>query len=373
MRNPYFHTIVSIADIHFGAIDPLYMYNTLQEQFVSRIEPLQFDVLAVCGDLFDSKFMSNNPIVSYTISFVDNLVSLCRSKGATLVLLEGTQSHDNGQLKLFYHYLADSTVDVRVVEQVQFEMIQGMRVLCIPEKYGLTEEFYRKILFGSGSYDMCLMHGTFKGSFIGSEIATLSSNKAPVFAMNSFINCMGPILMGHYHINGCYESYAYYHGSAFRYHFGEEAPKGFLVTLYDQVSRQHLTKLVEIESHKYVTININDLVNEDPKRIIDHIRFYQQNHGIDFIRVQYDNGSNNIDVVKQYFRTNPTVTLQELNQKTRQLEKINNDIIQQNQQYSFILDNDLDDYTKFVMYMNQHEGADFITVDELVSLLERKI
>lgn len=371
--NPYLKTIVSIADIHFGAIDPLYMYNALQSQFIDRIAPLNFDVLAICGDLFDSKFMSNNPIVSYAISFIDNLVNLCRSKNATLVLLEGTQSHDNGQLKLFYHYLADTSVDVRIVEQVQFEMIKGMRVLCIPEKYGLTEEFYRKILFESGSYDMVFMHGTFKGSFVGSEVSTLNSNKAPVFALSSFINCMGPILMGHYHINGCYESYAYYHGSAFRYHFGEEAPKGFLVTLYNQMTRQHLTKLIEIESHKYVTININDLINEDPKTIIDYIKHYQENNGIDFIRVQYDNSSNSMDVVRQYFRTNASITLQELNLKTKQLEKINNDILQQNQQYSFILDNDLDDYTKFVMYMNQHEGADFITVEELVSLLEKKV
>ena len=371
--NPNLHTIVSIADIHFGAIDPLYMYNALQEQFVNRIAPLKFDILAICGDLFDSKFMSNNPIVSYAISFIDNLVNLCRSKNATLVLLEGTQSHDNGQLKLFYHYLADPMVDVRIVEQVQFEMIQGLRVLCIPEKYGLTEEFYRKILFESGSYDLCLIHGTFRGSFVGTEIATLNSTKAPIFSMNSFINCMGPILMGHYHINGCYESYAYYHGSAFRYHFGEEAPKGFLVTLYDTWTRQHLTKLIEIESHKYVTININDLLNEDPKVIIDYIKHYQEANGIDFIRVQYDNATNSTDIAQQYFRTNASVTLQELNRKTRQLEKINNDIMLQNQQYSFILDNELDDYTKFVMYMNQHEGADFITVDELVSLLEKKV
>ena len=139
------------------------------------------------------------------------------------------------------------------------------------------------------------------------------------------------------------------------------------------MTRQHLTKLIEIESHKYVTININDLINEDPKTIIDYIKHYQENNGIDFIRVQYDNSSNSMDVVRQYFRTNASITLQELNLKTKQLEKINNDILQQNQQYSFILDNDLDDYTKFVMYMNQHEGADFITVEELVSLLEKKV
>ena len=70
------YKIVTISDIHFGAIDPVYMYNNLQEQFIKRLANLNFDILAICGDLFDSKFMSNNPIISYTLSFIDNLVNL---------------------------------------------------------------------------------------------------------------------------------------------------------------------------------------------------------------------------------------------------------------------------------------------------------
>ena len=367
------HTIVSIADIHFGAIDPVYMYNTLKTQFIDRIRPLDFDILAICGDLFDSKYMAGNPIISYTLSFIDELVMLCYLKQATLLIIEGTSSHDNGQLNLFYHYIADQSIDIRIVENIQFEEIKGMRCLCIPEKYGVPEEVYKKFLYESGGYDMCFLHGTFRGSFKGSEIATLNSNKAPIFSINSFINCAGPILMGHYHISGCYEGYAYYNGSALRYKFGEEQEKGFLITVYNQYTRYHYTTLIPIKSHTYVTININDLLNDDPKKIIEFIKTYKESHNIDYVRVQFNNANENMNIVRSYFRNNPNVVLQELDKKSKQLEDINQSILEQNSQYSYIVDSEIDDYTKFVMYMNQSEGSDFITVEELLNLLEDKI
>lgn len=368
--NNSLHKIISIADIHFGAIDPLYMYNNLVEQFINRIAPLDFDILAICGDLFDAKFMSNNPIISYAITFIDNLVQLCRSKQATLIIIDGTQSHDNGQLSLFYHYLSDPSIDFRIIEKMQFEYVKGMKILCIPERYGLPESEYIHYLYESGAYDMCLLHGTFRGSFKGSEIATLNSNHTPVFSMNSFSNCMGPILMGHYHINGCYESYAYYHGSTFRYKFGEEQPKGFLITVYNQLNRWHYTELIPILSHSYVTININDLLNDDPKKIIEFIKHHREVNNIDFIRVQFNNANENMNIVRSYFRNNPNVVLQELDKKSKVLEQIDQSILEQNSQYSYIIDKEIDDYTKFVMYMNQCEGSDFITVEELLNLLE---
>ena len=365
------YKIISISDIHFGATDPWYMYSELQRQFLKRLEYIDFDIVAICGDLFDAKFMSNNPIVSYAISFIDSLVNMCSQRDATLIILDGTQSHDNGQLSLFYHYMGYPTVDVRIVEKIQFEQVKDLRILCIPERYGLPEEEYNKVLFESGGYDLCLLHGTYKGSFKGSELATLNSTHAPVFSMPAFINCAGPILMGHYHKNMCFDTYAYYHGSTFRFAFGEEQEKGFLITLYNRATREHYTELIPVKSHTYVTININDLLNDDPKKIIEFIKHHKEVNNIDFIRVQFNNANENMNIVRNYFRNNSTVVLQELDKKTRQLEQIDQTIMEQNTQYSYILDNEIDDYTKFVMYMNQCEGEDFITVEELTSLLER--
>lgn len=368
MVNPL--TIVSIADIHFGTLDPKYTYETLREQFITKLYNINFNILAMCGDLFDSKYMSNNPIISYTLLFIDELVNLCRQKNATLILLAGTESHDNNQLSLFYHYLQDPSIDVRIVEEISFEFIQGMRVLCIPEKYGLPEEEYNKILFESGGYDLCFLHGTLKNSFKGAEIATLKSNHAPVFGINSFINCAGPIICGHYHIAGCYEEYMYYNGSALRFKFGEEQPKGFMITLYNYNSRQHYTELVPIDSYIYTTINIDHLINEDPKKIIEYIKHEKEVNNIDFIRVQFNDPNENMNVVRSYFRNVGNVKLQEMNKKQRQAEVIDAEVLERFSQYDYLLDDGIGEYDKFCKYINQNEGYDYITSEELINLLE---
>lgn len=374
MLDQSIYKIVSIADIHFGCNEsPEYMYNQLKIQFINRLYKIDFDILSICGDLFDSKFMSNNVAITYALLFIDELVKLCSYKNATLILLAGTLSHDANQLSLFYHYMNNPSVDVRIIEKIQFENIKGLRVLCIPELYGISEEEYNNILYYSKGYDICFLHGTYKNSYKGSEIATLNSNHAPVFGINHFDNCAGVILMGHYHIPSVYDGYAYYNGSAFRFRFGEEEEKGFLITLYNKYTRQHYTELIPIKSHTYSTININHLLNEDPKKIIDWIKSEKQNRNIDFIRVQFNNAGQNMDIVRNYFRTSPNIKLHELDRKDKQMQQIDQEILEKNQEYSYILDTSINDYDKFVMYMNQNEGYDFITSEELINLLEGDI
>ena len=364
-------TIVSIADIHFGAIDSAYMYTQLQKQFLNEIKKIHVDIVAICGDLFDSKYMSNNVNITNAVLFMDELVKICREKNASIIIIEGTASHDSHQLSLFYHYLQDNTIDFRIAEKIQFESVKGIKILCIPELYGVSKEEYEEYLLHSGTYDLCLLHGTLKNSFKGSEIATLQSNHTPVFGINNFGNCSGLILAGHYHTPICLEEYMYYNGSAFRYEFGQEEEKGFLVTLYDKVNHTHCTNLVPIKSHTYITININDLINEDPTKIIEYIKTYKQTNNIDFIRVQFNNSNENMNIVRAYFRNISNVKIDQIDKSQTQKREISESIQKINQQYSYILDdNESSEYDKFVSYVNQNEGCDFITVDELVSLLE---
>jgi hypothetical protein len=367
------YKIVSISDIHMGALDPQYSYEQLRVQFVQRLMPLDFNILAICGDYFDARYMSNNPIITYSLMLMDEIVNLCKQKSATLIIIEGTAGHDNGQLSLFYHYQNDPDLDLRIVEKMQFEDAQGLKILCIPEKYGLPEEEYEHFLFESGRYDLCLLHGTFRGSFKGSEIATLKSNHAPVFSLKSFENCAGPILMGHYHIAGCYEGYAYYNGSPLRWCFGQEQEKGFLITLFNPYDRTHYTEMIPIDSYLYTTINISTLVNENPKLIIDHIKREKEINHIDYIRVQFSGSNDNMNIVRNYFKNSSHVTIDEIDRKDKQIEQIDQAVIEQNEKYSYVLDDAMSDYDKFVMYVNQNEGFEYISVDELTKLLEEAL
>lgn len=364
------YKIVSIADIHFGSLDPKYTYEQLKLQFINTISRIDFDILFICGDYFDAKYMSNNPIISYSLLFMDELVNLCSMKDATILIIEGTQSHDNGQLSLFYHYLQDPRIDIRIVERIQFELIKGLRILCIPEKYGIPESEYTQVLYNSGVYDLCVLHGTIKGSVYGAEVATLKSDHTPVFTLSHFCNCLGPVLCGHIHKSGCFEQYIYYNGCPLRYKFGEEEPKGFLVTLYNSRTRMHYTELIPINSYTYNTINIDDLLNKDPKEIIQYIKDVKEKNNIDFIRVQFNNANENMNVVRAYFRNSGNVKFKETNKKEKQMSIIDKQIIEENNKYPFILDDSLSDNDKFVAYVNINEGYDFITTEELIALLE---
>ena len=150
---------VHIADLHFGAFNPKTQYEILQEQFISKIINLpRIDLISVDGDIFDHKVMSNSDVVLYATLFIDNLVSICRDKNATLILLHGTFSHDYDQLKMFYHYMDDKSVDVRIITQIQFETVKGCRILCIPELYGVEESIYQHFFLDGMMKHLFIVH-----------------------------------------------------------------------------------------------------------------------------------------------------------------------------------------------------------------------
>lgn len=69
---------------------------------------------------------------------------------------------------------------------------------------------------------MCFMHGTIEGAIYRDMVG-----QSRLFTIDDFINCRGPIISGHVHTGGCFNSYFYYTGSPLRWKYGEEETKGF--------------------------------------------------------------------------------------------------------------------------------------------------
>lgn len=370
---------IHISDIHFGVINPEYQYNILKEQFIDKIKDIPFDVLSVDGDLFDHKFMSNTDTIMYATLFIDNLVSICKKKNSTLVLLAGTQSHDENQLKLFYHYLDDNDIDIRIVEKVKFEYIKGSKILCIPELYGMGKEYYNIFLFDSGIYDEVFMHGNLKGAvFARDENKGLNSEHSPIFNIHDFDLCRGPIMSGHVHIGGCFNKHFYYCGSPLRFRFEEEEPKGFLILLDNLDSTKYFVHFEEIFSHRYITININDLLQSNPKDIVKFINDKKKIDNIDYFKIKIDKDISEkelstVELLKQYFRTNKYIKLEYTNQRNKEIIKMNEEEIKNNKDYDFILDKNLSDYDKLAMYICKQEGDELITGKEIIDVLEEEI
>jgi DNA repair exonuclease SbcCD nuclease subunit len=360
---------VHIADLHFAAFDPKTQFDILQEQFLNEIATYpRIDIITVLGDIFDHKLMANSDGIMLAVQFIDRLIGIARQKNATVVLLAGTLSHDANQLKLFYHYMNDPTVDVRVVTTIQFEIIKGAKILCIPELYGLEESIYRQHLFGSGWYDSALVHGTFKGAVYGDNVGN-----GRLFTIEDFINCSGPIISGHVHNAGCFNGYYYYCGCPYRWKFGEEQDKGFIVLLHDLDSGMHYVNFNKIESFRYDTIYIDELTNNDPKAVIDYINDLKYRRGIDFIKVRFRipvSGASKT-IISNYYRNINDTTIEFLDVAEEEKRKMEEKV--KNSEYDFILDDKLSDLEKFVMYVNHQEQSQFITVDQLKALLEEEL
>lgn len=361
-----------IADIHFGKIKPQLEFQILKEQFLDRLEAMSIlDIVSINGDLFDHKFMANSDVIMYTCYFIEALVDICKRKNSTLIIVYGTEDHEGDQLKLFYPYISiDKGVDVRIIEEARFEYIKGKKVLIIPEMYGRGEEYYNKFLKNGGLYDAVYMHGTFVKTIYGKDTPDLNSNREPVFKMEDFANCMGPIISGHNHTPGCHSGHFYYCGTPIRRKYGEEEDKGFLILLHNTDSREYYVHFEPIESFRYDTINLDDMLNSDPNSVITYIKNLQINKGIHNIRVQFtQNHEENINILRSYFRNDSTVKID----ADFKNQKVIDDIKELNDKYKdyqFLFDKGATAEEKLAQYINYCKGYVYITTEDLTNFLK---
>ena len=360
---------VHIADIHFGVMKPELQFNILKEQFLYHLESMKIlDIVSINGDIFDHKFMANSDVIMYACYFIEAVVDICRRKNATLIIIAGTLDHDADQLKLFYHYIGKG-VDVRIVEEVRFEYIKGKKVLIIPELYNKGANYYNQFLQNSGLYDSVYMHGTFKGNIYGKGVADLDSDREPVFCMEDFTNCRGPIVSGHNHTPGCHNTHFYYCGTPFRYKFGEEESKGFMVILHNIDSREYYVHFEQITSFRYDSINLDGMIDGDPKEIIERVKYMQAN-GVDNIRLQFSkNNEDNLNIIRSYFRANGNVKI-DANFKNEQVIANMKKMDDKYKEYQYLFDKGSIPEDKLSKYINYSKGYTYITTEDLVAFLK---
>lgn len=363
-----------IADLHFGAFDPNRQYQLLKEQFISKLYELPIlDIVSINGDVFHHKFMANSDAVSVACYFVSDLIELCHQKDATLIITSGTYSHDADQIKLFYPIAAQAMtrgVDIRIAEEVKFEYIKGKRVLLIPELYGKGQEYYKSFLYDD-RYDACYMHGTYAGSIFGKDIPNLDAEREPVFCIRDFALCTGPIISGHVHTPGCFDKHFYYCGSPYRWQFGEEEDKGFIIMMQDISNHTYAVHYEPIISDKYITMNLDSMINEDPQKIITYINQVVKEENIQYIRLVFTSiDEKNLLMLNEYYRNNRNVSF--LNKsKNENVMKDMKEVEDKYGQYQYLFDKNMTPEEKLVTYINQTKGSTFITVAGLTEILKK--
>lgn len=371
MENLFVESIIS--DLHFGAYDPNEQYKILKEQFLDRLVQLPLlDIVTIAGDVFHRKFMANSDAVSVACYFISELIDICGTKNATLIIISGTYSHDADQIKLFYPLAQQARnrgIDVRIIEEISIEFVKGKKILCIPELYNKGSEYYNQYLLGE-FYDACYMHGTYMGSVYGKDNPNLDSEREPVFCMEDFNMCLGPVISGHVHQPNCFDSHFYYCGSPYRWQFGDEQQKGFIILIQDIKYHYYTVHYEEIVSDKYITIKLDDLVDKDPNYIISFINDKKERENIKFIRIIFTSyNAENMAVIKNFYNNDKYVTIVD---KTKNVNIVKDmkDVEDRYKEYDYITSNSLTPEAKLVEYINNYKNSTFITVEELVNILK---
>ena len=141
--------------------------------------------------------------------------------------------------------------------------------------------------------------------------------------------------------------------------------------VFDMVSRTYQMQNVLIESDIYRTIQMDGLLN-DAKDTIDHIERFKKDNHIDYLRIKF---TGDVDmaskmILNNYFRDREDITLVYYSNEKEMQETAEKRIIEQSKEYWFLLDNNLTDMQKFVMWVNSHAETDnYITEDELNVML----
>lgn len=362
-----------ISDLHFGKIDPKVEFNILKEQFIDRIKDLPLDCISIDGDFFDRLFMSNTDTTLYANLFFKELYNVCKNNAkrgihTVLILILGTKNHDADQLRLFYPYLEDKEVDLRIVETIQFQYINGCRVLCIPELYNVTDDEYSKVLYESGVYDMVFMHGSIEGAIYDNKMG-----ESKIFSPSDFSCCMGPVVAGHVHTGPAVHGFCYYNGSPIRWNFGEEETKGFQLVLYDMDTRYYYIHKEPVHSFRYDTISIDDIIMTDPQKVISYINDLREKEGIDYIRLKcvsnYDT-QDALNIIKEYYRTDKTVKFKFDKEMSPDEKSFDQQTVEMYDKYSYLFDKSMSTYEIFARFINDNQSDIIVTADDIIDALK---
>lgn len=199
-----YRTFVAIADVHIGIkhIPPKEMKTQLKKNFFEVVEKMDpIDGIFVCGDVSHTILSLNSEGSNVYLWFFERLYKLAKKKGATVIVLKGTMSHDVDQLENIKHYQNnDDGVDFRVYDTVEETTIwDDYHVLVLPDvKVKQRNEI--DALLKKGKYDLILGHGTMTSmQFIVQESENEPTKTYLYDPADLEGACVGPVLFGHVH------------------------------------------------------------------------------------------------------------------------------------------------------------------------------
>ena len=308
--------IVTIADSYFGKKDDNKLYNELKINFLDVIQEIQnedykINMVCIAGDLFDRIIKMNEYSAKLIFDFVSDLCYFSQKYHVYLRILKGTKTHDFNQLQVFKN-LELKYSNFRIINTVETEKINGIKILYLPEEYPENiYEYYNVYL--NQTYDCILGHGMIDCvAFVPDDNSERMVRNAPVWKLEDLMNiCNGPVIFGHIHDFHEFKDKVYYCGSFSRFSFADKEDKGFLMfDINEKNTKEYEGNFYENENAPtYKTIDINDFSNLDNEAKIKLINNIKKEY--DFVKIKAEsNSSESLDIIKNITSEDPSIKME---------------------------------------------------------------
>lgn len=237
-------SILFSSDHHFGA--PRMDQSEMAQAFAETIFPLlpEADILFLNGDFFDRLVVFDHHGFDPIYDTILELFQMCEIHGVILRVMQGTYTHDLGQLKRFNAFYRNHhlTFDFRFIDTITLEEIackgRSLRVFYLPDDLPyknsqdvveVLEDQLRTV--GWDWVDYGCIHGFFDFTFPKG----ISQDHRVVFRKEQFPFVRKVIDVGHVH-QYREDCNVISNGSFDRLSYGDEDPKG-CIRVFDHVDR----------------------------------------------------------------------------------------------------------------------------------------
>lgn len=323
MKNPSELSIASTSDVHMGhpRNESSHVYKSIQLAFPMNHETSKLDILAIAGDFFDGLLNLPDDAVTECDLAMLWILRLCAKYGITLILLEGTPSHDRGQTKRFL-FLNDTFhigAEVYYFDKVcvhHFDKF-NIDVLFVPDRANPTvEKTFEQVKErmaerGLTKVDYAFVHGTFKHQ-LPEYVKTEKHDTDAYLALVRYL-----IFGGHIHQYSRYGNFIS-HGSLDRLVHGEEEPKGHIRARVRSETDMDVTFVENLNARIFKTIDCTGLDTDAAMEKISKVLLTVPESG--FVRVISEPGSPILSALLTLEKRWPTFNWTVMAAKTKEAE-----------------------------------------------------
>lgn len=267
--------VLSISDIHLGnAANPAeFVIRGLEKKLTPKYLK-GLDLLFINGDVFDRGLPLNHRDVPHITSWIRRLLARCAKLGITVIVLEGTPSHDRLQSQLFVA-INDAAeehekCDLRYIKEVSIEYIEkyDLHLLCIPDEKNTSDEVtYRQVrdlmqTRALEKVDFALMHGFFDFQVPVGQVRRFHDSEA----YRAIIRYLG--FIGHDHTFQ-QRGNLIVQGSPDRQRHGMEEDKGFVRAIVHRDGTFHAKFEVNEHAMVFKTVEVDEDVDVATAQVRD--------------------------------------------------------------------------------------------------------